>query len=45
MNHKTAAMTAGYANVSAVEHTKNQEMEAMRQQIDGLKNMVQILTK
>ncbi len=45
MNHKTATMTAGYANVSAVELTKNQEMEAMRQQIDELKNMVQTLTK
>lgn len=45
MNHKTAAMTAGYANVSAVELTKNQEMEAMRQQIEKLKNMVQTLTQ
>lgn len=45
MNHSDAKMTAGYANVSAVELTKNQEMEAMRQQIEELKNMVQTLTK
>ena len=38
-------MTAGYANVSAVELTRNQEIEAMRQQIEELKNMVKTLTK
>jgi hypothetical protein len=45
MNHKTTAMTAGYANVSAVELTKNQEIQSMRKEIEELKNTVRTLTE